>query len=119
MLPPAADRLRHMHDCGLDHGDLNLKNILVSRTDFRQLFIIDWDKSTHSQDALDLDDRQRNVIWFCRSSGKLRIRGIRVPEQFADIFLEKYWHNPDMAQACRNILQQTLNRRRVFWHFLR
>jgi len=35
-----SDRVSHMHDCGLYHGDLNVKNILVSRTDVRQFFII-------------------------------------------------------------------------------
>jgi 3-deoxy-D-manno-octulosonic acid kinase len=90
-----ADRVRHMHDCGLYHGDLNLKNILVSRTDVRQLFIIDWDKSTHRQGALGLDDRQRNVVRFYRSAEKLPMRDIRVPDQFATIFLEHYWLNPD------------------------
>ena len=49
-----ADCIRHMHDSGFYHGDLNLKNILVSRADVRQLFIIDWDKSTHTQGALGL-----------------------------------------------------------------
>ena len=71
-----ADCIRHMHDSGFYHGDLNLKNILVSRADVRQLFIIDWDKSTHTQGSLGLDARQRNVVRFCRSAEKLRTRGI-------------------------------------------
>ena len=53
-------------------ADLNLKNILVSRTDVQQLFIIDWDKSTHRPGALGPDERQRNVVRFCRSAEKLR-----------------------------------------------
>ena len=77
-----ADCIRHMHDSGFYHGDLNLKNILVSRADVRQLFIIDWDKSTHTQGSLGPDARQRNVVRFCRSAEKLRMRGIRVPERF-------------------------------------
>lgn len=114
-----ADRVRHMHDCGLYHADLNLKNILVSRTDVRQLFIIDWDKSTHKKGALGLDERQRNVVRFCRSAEKLRtMRGIPVPEQFADIFLEHYWHNPALADLSRQALNKTLRRRAVFWRFL-
>jgi len=113
-----ADRVRHMHDCGLYHGDLNLKNILVSRTDARQVFIIDWDKSTHRPGALGPDYRQRNVVRFCRSAEKLRtMRGIPIPEQFADIFLEHYWHNPDLAVICRQALNKTLRRRVVFWRF--
>ncbi len=103
-----------MHDCDLDHGDLNLKNILVSRTDFRQLFIIDWDKSTHRQGALDLDDRQRNMIRFCRSAGKLRMRGIRVPEMFSEIFLEHYWYDPVLADIRRQALHRALRRRTFF-----
>jgi len=40
-------------------------------------------------------ERQYNVVRFCHSAEKLRMRGIRVPDQFANIFLEHYWHNPD------------------------
>jgi tRNA A-37 threonylcarbamoyl transferase component Bud32 len=113
-----ADQIRHMHDCGLYHADLNLKNILVSRTDVRQLFIIDWDKSTHRQGALGLDDRQRNVVRFCRSAEKLRtLHDIPVPEQFTDIFIEKYWNNPSLADLSRQSLRHALKRRALFWRF--
>jgi len=113
-----ADRVRHMHDKGLYHADLNLKNVLVSHTDVRQLFIIDWDKSTHRQGALGLEARQRNVVRFCRSAEKLRMQGICVPDQFTNIFLEHYWHNPDLADICRQALHKTLRRRAIFWRFL-
>jgi 3-deoxy-D-manno-octulosonic acid kinase len=114
-----ADCIRHMHDSGFYHGDLNLKNILVSRADARRLFIIDWDKSTHTQGSLGPDARQRNVVRFCRSAGKLRTRGIRVPERFYDIFLEHYWHDPVLADISRQALRRALRRRAVLWRFLR
>ena len=114
-----ADCIRHMHDSGFYHGDLNLKNILVSRADVRQLFIIDWDKSIHTQGSLGVDERQRNVVRFCRSAGKLRARGIRVPESFSDSFLEHYWHDPVLADISRQALRRALKYRALFWRFLR
>jgi tRNA A-37 threonylcarbamoyl transferase component Bud32 len=113
-----AERVRCMHDNGLYHGDLNLKNILVSRTDVGQVFIIDWDKSTHRPGTLGPDERQRNVVRFCRSAEKLRtLRGIPVPEQFTDIFLEHYWHNPALADISRHSLRRALKHRALFWRF--
>jgi 3-deoxy-D-manno-octulosonic acid kinase len=115
----AADCIRHMHDSGFYHGDLNLKNILVNRADARQLFIIDWDKSLHTQGSLGQNERLRNVVRFCRSAEKLRIRGIPVPGQFVDMFLEQYWHDPVLADISRQALRLALKRRAVFWRFLR
>ena len=43
------------------------------------------------------------------------LRGIPVPEQFADIFLEHYWHDPALADACRQSLRRALKRRAPFW----
>jgi 3-deoxy-D-manno-octulosonic acid kinase len=114
-----ADCIRRMHDAGFYHGDLNLKNILVSRTDVRHVFIIDWDKSTHRQSPLGLEDRQRNVVRFCRSAEKMRMLGRNIPVQFADIFLEQYWHNQGLADTCRLALRRALKYRVLLWRILR
>ncbi len=115
---PLADLVRRMHDSGLYHADLNLKNILVSRDDARRLFIIDWDKSTHARGLLGHEARQRNVLRLCRSAAKLRLRGIPVPARFADTFLEQYWQNPEDADACRRALRRVLKGRKFFWRFI-
>jgi len=112
-----ADLVRRMHDSGLYHADLNLKNILVSLSDPSSLFIIDWDKSTLRQRPLGQDARRRNVIRLCRSAAKLRLQGIPVPARFADIFLEQYWQNPGRADACRQALQRAVGWRTFFWKF--
>lgn len=114
-----ADLIRRMHDSGLYHADLNLKNILVGREDARRLFIIDWDKSTHAQGPLGQDARQRNVIRLCRSAAKLRLRGIPVPAEFPDIFFEQYWQNSEDADACRRALRRVLRGREFFWRYIR
>jgi 3-deoxy-D-manno-octulosonic acid kinase len=114
-----ADLVRRMHDSGLYHADLNLKNILVNRDDARRLFIIDWDKSTHAKGPLSHAARQRNVLRLCRSAAKLRLRGIPVPAQFADIFFEHYWQDPKAAEACRRALRRVLKGREFFWRFIR
>lgn len=112
-----AGLVRRMHDSGLYHADLNLKNILVNREDARRLFIIDWDKSTLRQRPLGQVARQRNVIRLCRSAAKLRLRGVPVPARFADIFLEQYWQNPGRAEACRQTLRHVVGWRNFFWKF--
>jgi RIO-like serine/threonine protein kinase len=115
----AADRVRQVHDAGLFHGDLNLKNILVSRTDLSRLFIIDWDKSRYTPGSLGVHERRRNVVRFCRSAAKLRARGFDIPAQFAELFLEYYWGSSDMVHVCRQALRKALGRRRFIWRFLR
>jgi len=114
-----ADLIRRMHDSGLYHADLNLKNILVSLADARRLFIIDWDKSTCRPAPLGCGARRRNVIRLCRSAEKLRAQGLPVPEAFADIFLEQYWRDADLAHASRKTLRRVLWRRAFFWRFIR
>ncbi len=110
-----ADLILRMHDSGLYHADLNLKNILVSRDDSRSLCIIDWDKSRQAQGPLVQDARQRNVVRLCRSAEKLRLQGIPVPAWFADTVIDYYWQDPEQADACRRALARALRRRVYFW----
>ena len=114
-----ADIVRNMHDSGLKHADLNLKNILVNRIDPSLIFIIDWDKSICTNEPLALAERQSNVVRLCRSAEKLRMSGIPVPDSFSDTFLDYYWHDPVQADVCRQALHRALKRRSPLWRFLR
>jgi 3-deoxy-D-manno-octulosonic acid kinase len=115
-----ADTVRTMHDGGLKHGDLNLKNILVSSTEPGRIYIIDWDKSTCASGPLTPDARQENVVRLCRSAEKLRMLGIPVPDGFSDTFLEYYWQrDPVGADQSRQALRLALKRRALIWRFLR
>ncbi|TVM00064.1 MAG: hypothetical protein CV087_15520 [Candidatus Brocadia sp. WS118] len=65
--------LRNMHDAGIFHADLHLKNILVKRNgtgEFRA-YIIDLDKSVVTG-KLDIDKRMENLLRLDRSIEKLR-----------------------------------------------
>jgi 3-deoxy-D-manno-octulosonic acid kinase len=115
-----ADTVRTMHDGGLKHGDLNLKNILISRAEPRRIFIIDWDKSTSAAGPLTPDERQGNVVRLCRSAEKLRMLGVPVPDGFSDTFLDLYWQrDPVRADQSRQALRLALKRRALTWRFLR
>lgn len=68
-----AGLLRNMHDAGIFHADLHLKNILIKREtngEFRA-YIIDLDKSVVTE-KLDMDKRITNLLRLDRSVEKLR-----------------------------------------------
>lgn len=68
-----AGLLRDMHDAGIFHADLHLKNILVKRniTGEFHAYIIDLDKSVVVE-KLDIDKRMENLLRLDRSVEKLR-----------------------------------------------
>lgn len=65
--------IRKMHDAGIYHADLHLKNILVKKDSNGgfQVYIIDLDKSVIF-DKLDVDQRIKNLLRLDRSFEKLR-----------------------------------------------
>lgn len=68
-----AGLLRNMHDAGIFHADLHLKNILVKHDrngEFRA-YIIDLDKSVVTE-KLSIDRRMKNLLRLDRSVEKLR-----------------------------------------------
>ncbi len=69
-----AREVRKMHDIGICHGDLHLKNILIKRAGNGELepYIIDLDKSTYSQN-LGIKKRLQNLFRLDRSVEKLAI----------------------------------------------
>jgi 3-deoxy-D-manno-octulosonic acid kinase len=68
-----ARSIRKMHDCGIYHADLHLKNILVKKDSNGrfQIYIIDLDKSVIF-DKLNVGQRIKNLIRLDRSLEKLR-----------------------------------------------
>ena len=65
-----AELIKKMHKQGIEHGDLNMKNILVNIHDPSQLYIIDWDKS-RIKSRLSSPAQRANVLRLCRSLIKL------------------------------------------------
>lgn len=68
-----AGLLRNMHDAGIFHADLHLKNILVKRETNGEFhtYIIDLDKSVVTE-KLSIDKRMKNLLRLDRSVEKLR-----------------------------------------------
>jgi tRNA A-37 threonylcarbamoyl transferase component Bud32 len=65
--------VHQFHEAGFFHGDLQLKNILVSG---EQLFLIDFDHS-YQKEVLTADEKKKNLLRLNRSGSALdcRLRG--------------------------------------------
>jgi len=66
--------VRQFHEAGFFHGDLQLKNILVSG---EQLFLIDFDRS-YQKDELTADEKKRNLLRLNRSVEKWKRLGLPI-----------------------------------------
>jgi 3-deoxy-D-manno-octulosonic acid kinase len=66
--------VRQFHEAGFFHGDLQLKNILVSG---EQLFLIDFDRS-YQKDKLTADEKKRNLLRLNRSVEKWKRLGLPI-----------------------------------------
>ena len=66
--------VRQFHEAGFFHGDLQLKNILVSG---EQLFLIDFDHSCH-QEVLTAEEKKSNLLRLNRSVEKWKRVGLPV-----------------------------------------
>ncbi|MGE0709260.1 MAG: lipopolysaccharide kinase InaA family protein [Planctomycetota bacterium] len=69
-LRAAGEAVRRLHDAGVDHVDLNLKNVLVGQ-DGRGV-VIDLDRCRVHEAALDERGRERNLLRLYRSWLKLQ-----------------------------------------------
>ncbi|HHT9131668.1 MAG TPA: lipopolysaccharide kinase InaA family protein [Candidatus Tripitaka californicus] len=66
--------VRAMHEAGLYHNDLHLKNILITREAPFKAYIIDLDKSS-LHESLSLNQRIKNLLRLDRSVEKFRTVG--------------------------------------------
>jgi tRNA A-37 threonylcarbamoyl transferase component Bud32 len=74
VLTEAAAQIRLMHDRGIHHADLHLKNLLLRRREAGtpEVFVIDFDKAELGPE-LDLAQRLRNLDRLSRSVRKVRV----------------------------------------------
>jgi len=72
--------VRFMHDRGVYHRDLNLKNLLIEPLNHRnpRVYIIDFDRS-RILEPLPLKYRMKNLLRLNRSSEKWKAQGVNVP----------------------------------------
>jgi len=100
VIKKAGALVRSMHDAGIFHGDLNLKNIVLQTNKPRQItcYLIDFDKSfvrAHLREHL----RIRNLLRLNRSTEKFKNQGLPITRTDALRFLSAYFQNPPDFKA--------------------
>ena len=83
--------LRLMHASGIDHADLNLRNILVlDGAPGPEIFIIDFDKARLFDGAVPAARGRRNLRRLRRSVDKLDRERVRVRPQDWEVLVDAY-----------------------------
>lgn len=91
MLRRAGRALRLMHLCGLDHGDLNLRNLLVlDRALGPEVYVIDFDKARLFPGPVPAPRARRNLRRLRRSVRKLDPDGVRLGRADWGCLLDAY-----------------------------
>ena len=87
--------IRKMHDVGIWHADLNLKNIILQLDNEHKLqgYIIDFDKS-RIKSRLSENERVQNLLRLNRSVEKFKRKGIPLTRTDTIRFLLAYFQNP-------------------------
>ena len=78
--------VQQFHDAGFFHGDLQLKNMLVSG---EQLFLIDFDHS-YQKGVLTADEKKRNLVRLNRSVEKWKNLGLPITRTDRLRFFQAY-----------------------------
>lgn len=84
-----SELIKQMHNRGIEHGDLNMKNVLINTHDPGKIYIIDWDKS-RIKSRLGWAARRANVLRLCRSLVKLGRLGFPFNQHDAARLLQAY-----------------------------
>ena len=91
LLRQVGHSLRLMHTSGIDHADLNLRNILVlDGAPGPEIFIIDFDKARLFEGAVRAARARRNLQRLRRSVDKLDRERVRVRPQDWDALVGAY-----------------------------
>lgn len=99
----AATQIRLMHNLGIFHADLHLKNLLLRRrvSEPPEVFVIDFDRAT-IQPALDADRRLANLKRLARSVRKVRVADAILTTWDRLRFLRDYLQgHPDQRRLMR------------------
>lgn len=95
----AARQIRNMHDLGIYHRDLHLKNLLLRRREIATpaVYIIDFDKAALGP-PLDLEQRLSNLKRLARSVRKVRVADSVLTTWDRLRFLREYVHGRPYAR---------------------
>ncbi len=92
VLTAVAQAIRHMHDVGIFHADLNLTNLLVrADTTPPDVRIIDFDRGHVYPQPLSQGQREQNLRRLWRSWRKLDQEGAFVTPEDVATFDQRYW----------------------------
>ena len=100
VIKKVGELVRSMHEAGIFHGDLNLKNIILQTTDPQNTkgYLIDFDKSfirSHLRETL----RIRNLLRLNRSAEKFKKQGLPITRTDVLRFFLAYFQNPQDFKA--------------------
>ncbi|HET7232676.1 MAG TPA: lipopolysaccharide kinase InaA family protein [Longimicrobium sp.] len=103
VLAEAGRQMAMMHQAGVAHPDVNLRNLLVAGDLGAEVYLIDFDRADVGVDAVPRGRRERDLRRLARSARKLRV--IITPDEWA-AFREGYgegWPgNLDLSRVPKN-----------------
>lgn len=109
----AGQLVRRFHRAGFFHGDLQLKNILVSG---EELFLIDFDHS-YQRDRLTVDEKKKNLLRLNRSVEKWKCLGLSITwTDRLRFFLAYAEEDEEMKKAIRKAWR-TYSLRHLFYRW--
>ena len=96
----AARQIRAMHDLGIRHADLHLKNLLLRRLDAGtpEVYVIDFDNADLGP-PLSPSERLRNLGRLARSVRKVRVADSLLTPWDRIRFLREYFHGAQDSKA--------------------
>lgn len=120
VIAAVAKLIRKMHDAGIFHADLNLKNVVIQIDDKAKVrvFLIDFDKSV-IKSHLSERKRRQNLMRLNRSVEKFKRQGLPVTRTDALRFLRAYYEGDGEAVLKGRL--RDLNRqyiRHIYFHQL-
>ncbi len=112
----AGRTIRFMHDHGIYHGDLNLRNLLVqtSGPNAPKVYIVDFDRSKIMA-RVTTRKRMRNILRLNRSAEKLKAQGVPIRYSDRTRFFHAYAGGDDeLIRSLRRYLRNY--RLRTMWY---
>ena len=105
--------VHQFHEAGFFHGDLQLKNILVSG---EQLFLIDFDRS-YQKDALTADEKKENLLRLNRSVEKWKRLGLPITRTDRFRFFRTYAERDEEMRKTMTKALRTYSLRHLFYRW--
>ncbi len=113
-----ANKIKLLHDKDFLHGDLNLKNIIISNENPEFLYFIDWDKSD-IKNPLSEKYKNSNLLRLCRSMAKYNFNGLPFNLKDMGLLFQFYWNDAKKAARSMAALKYIITPREKIWRVLK